>query len=255
MNKIEIPENCGSCGGKLTTVNMQLYCTNISCSARVGRSIEHFVKHIGIKGLGEKTIQKLNISSIVDIYKLTLKDLTNLLGSAKLAEKLYMEIERSKTATLDKIIPAFGIPLIGKSAAALLLNVISDMDDITLQVCEKAGLGEKTTNNLMEFLEVDYCELKKQLPFSFANKGVNTYSIKDTVCITGKVDGFKNKSDVQAVLESNGYTVVDSVTKSTKYLIDESVSEVRSAKREKADIFGVKIISNFINFIGNTSNE
>ena len=49
-----------------------------------------------IKGLGPKTIEKLDLSEPLEIYYLTLEYITEAVGSDKIAKKIMGEIEDSK---------------------------------------------------------------------------------------------------------------------------------------------------------------
>ena len=60
------------------------------------------------------------------------------------------------------------------------------------------------------------------------------------VCITGKLKSYKKKSDAEGALLAAGFTLVDSVTKTTDYLVDEEGKG--SSKRDKAVQYGITII-------------
>ena len=86
--RIEIPHNCPACDYPLETVNDQLFCRNTACSARLDKQIEHFAKALSIKGLGAKTIEKLQLADTTELYYLDLDDLIEALGSERMATKL-----------------------------------------------------------------------------------------------------------------------------------------------------------------------
>ena len=88
---IEIPDVCPSCGTSLKLKNDQLFCNNDSCPAKNSKIVEGFAKTLRIKGLGPKTIEKLNLEYIDDIYMLTEERIKEKLGSEKIAEKLINE--------------------------------------------------------------------------------------------------------------------------------------------------------------------
>jgi NAD-dependent DNA ligase len=228
--------------------NDQLFCRNASCPAQLNKKLEHFAKTLGIKGFGPKTIEKLNLADITEIYYLDLDDVTSQLGSEKTAVKLLGEIDQSRTASLDKILAAFSIPLIGATAATKLCSVINSIDEVTPEKCREAGLGEKATANLISWLETEFLELREFLPFSFKSQqlAVNTDNGKN-ICITGKLVSFKTKSEAAAKLSELGYNVTDSVTKTTNFLVDEG--DKGSSKRKKAEDLGIPIITNLFDFL------
>ena len=107
MNEIKPPKNCPSCGSKLEWSNHLLYCRNASCQSKIAKTLEHFAKTLKIKGLGPASIAKLNLSSVVDIYELTEEQISEYLNSSKLAKKLIAEIDNSKKASLNLLLPGF----------------------------------------------------------------------------------------------------------------------------------------------------
>lgn len=247
--KIEIPTTCPACGYTLQLVNDQLFCRNTACSAQLSKKVEHFTKTLGIKGFGPKTVEKLDLADITEIYYLELSDLTEALSSEKMAIKLLGEIEASKSAKLDKVIAAFSIPLIGGTAATKICSVIKSIDDISPETCKEAGLGEKATANLISWLETEFQEVREFLPFDFQTSGNEASSTDNgkSICITGKLASFKTKSEAHAELIKHGFRPVESVTKALDYLVDEG--DKGSTKREKAEKLGIPIISNLRDFL------
>jgi DNA ligase (NAD+) len=220
-------------------VNDQLYCRNTSCSAQLAGKVEHFAKVLGIKGLGPKTIEKLQIQDITELFYLDLGEVKEVVGE-KVAIKLLQEIENAKVATIATVLESFSIPLVGSTASKKLAAVVSKIEDINQEICKKAGLGEKVTQNLLNWLETEYQEIKEFLPFKFTEfKKVDTNN--KTVCITGKLKSFKKKADAGESLAAAGYTLVESVTKTLTYLVDEE--NKMSSKREKAIQYGITIIT------------
>lgn len=246
--KINPPTNCSCCDSLLVRIENQLFCRNVSCSAQINGKLQHFTKTLKIKGFGEKTIEKLQLGSLEELFYLDRDELVETLGSEKIADKLLEEIERSKVASLATVIASFSIPLIGKTAAQKLSQVVTSIEEITPEICKKAGLGEKASNNLLMWLENEYAELKDYLPFKFSTHVVNQ-EIKDSevICITGKLKSFKTKAEATTILTSLGFQVSDSVTKNTTYLVDED--NKNSSKRQKADEYNVMIITNLLDFI------
>ena len=166
MTKIEAPTTCPSCSSVLEDVNFLLYCRNPHCGEKALKLIEHFAKTLKIKGLGPATIVKLDVISLEELYNLTLDDIAHALGSDRLAVKLVEELERSRTAPLNVLLPAFSIPLVGKTATEKLSKVCTDIEEIDYELCRKAGLGEKTATSLCDWLENSFIEVSL-LPFSF----------------------------------------------------------------------------------------
>jgi NAD-dependent DNA ligase len=240
MILIKEPTTCPCCDYPLEKVKDQLFCRNSACSAQIAKKIEHFCKVLSIKGMGPKTVEKLNLQELTEIFYLDHSEVAEVLGD-KLATKLLDEIERSKSATLATVIESFSIPLVGNTASKKIASVITSIDEITQELCKSAGLGDKVTESLLNWVNSEYQELKEFLPFTFDTKIVTVSADSKRVCITGKLKSFKKKADAEASLAAAGYILVDSVTKTTDYLVDEGDSS--SSKREKAVQYGIPIIT------------
>jgi NAD-dependent DNA ligase len=243
--RIIAPTECPSCKENLILDNMQLFCHNKLCPDQGIKEVLHFAKTLKIKGLGEATAFKLGLSSIKDIYSIADKaKLEALLGSKKVAEKLYNEILKSLDSSIAELIPAFGIPLIGKTAA----NIVSQLDlkSITINDCIKAGLGPKASENLVDWV---LNEMPKYdgIPFNFSPESKKEVPTKGVVCITGKLNSFPNKDDAEKALLASGYKVSSTVTKSVTILVNESGLE--SSKTKNALEKGIKIITNLMEIL------
>lgn len=246
--QIKIPTECPCCNSTLEMVNDQLFCRNSACSAQLNKRLEHFCKVLGIKGIGPKTVEKLNIQDLTEIFYLDSDALLTSLNSKKTADKLLLEIEQAKQADLATVLASFSIPLIGNTAAKKIAMVVDNVTQIDSETCRQAGLGEKATANLLNFLETDFQEMKPFLPFSFnSEKTSSANNTSPTVCITGKLKSYKTKAEAAAALQAADYVVVETITKTTNYLVDEE--NKGSSKRKKAETLGIQIIDNLNNFL------
>ena len=245
--QIKIPTNCPSCHSSLVLVNDLLYCRNIDCGSMSRKRVEHFATTLKIKGLGPAAIEKLQLSSPLDIYSLSLTDISEGLNSEKLAAKLFDEIEQSKSRQLNDVLPALGIPLIGKTATDKLSKVCTDIDSITERTCSDAGLGPKATESLINWLNDNDWYLFLPHDLSFGSTKTISQANKGVVCITGKLNSFKTKAEAQVELERLGYTVKSSITKDVTILVNESGKE--TTKTQKARESGVIVITDLNQFI------
>jgi len=239
--KIIAPTNCPSCNAELVLSNSILYCINKTCPAQGLKTIENFSKILKIVGLGPARIEKLDIHSIVELYSLTEEFIVSRLGDT-IGTKLYAQIQSSKNASLNQVLPALGIPLIGKVAADKICAKFSHLTEITEELALTV-LGPQATANLMAWIQT---EEYKELPFSFKSEKINSAD-GPSVCITGKLFSFKTKSEAAAYLTQRGYKVVSSVTKDTVYLVNES--GIESEKTKKASANGTIIINNIMELI------
>ena len=183
MSKIITPTNCPSCSSPLERLNDLLFCRNSDCGARINKRLEHFAKTLGIKGLGAKTIEKLDLADLTEIFYLDREEAVAVLGSTKIVDKLLDEINRAKSASLATVISSFSIPLIGGTAGNKIAGVVRNIDEITLDLCKKAGLGDKAAANLMDWIEIEYAEMKEFLPFTFdASSTTPSNTNGETIC-------------------------------------------------------------------------
>ena len=245
MQTITVPSTCPSCGSKLELSFPLLYCRNPSCGDQSSKKIEHFAKTLKIKGLGPAAINSLVLESINDIYALTKHEIIDLLGSQKLGEKLFIEIENSAKAPLNILLAAFSIRLIGKTASEKLSAVCESIHDINEDSCAEAGLGPKATESLLDWIEEEYPLLELPHSFAFESPKVRTGGV---ICISGKLKSFGTKAQATEALEQHGYTVKSSVTKDVTILVNES--GIESQKTIKARKDGLMIVENLIEFLG-----
>ena len=248
---IEIPDVCPSCGTSLELINDQLFCNNTSCPAKNSKIVEGFAKTLRIKGLGPKTIEKLDLEYIEDIYELTEERIKERLGSEKIASKLINEIELSKNANLQELLPAFAIPLFGSTASQKLCNTISHIEELTEKRCSEAGLGPKVTTNIRSWYNKEYKNRYKRLPFTWKAdifEGIPIVDINEVVCISGRLKSYRTKADAKKVLEKFGFRVKDTLTKDVTILINES--GIESSKTKSAESKNIRIVTNLTQLIG-----
>jgi len=244
------PEFCPSCTSTLEWRNDLLYCENSNCTAKVEKVVQHFARTLKIKGLGPKSVEKLGLSRIDDIYNLH-RDYTVLkLGSELVADKLLLEIEKSKQAHLQELLPAFSIPLLGRTASDKLCSVVHHVSEIDTQTCRKAGLGPKVTDNLLRWYNTQYLNGYEFLPFSWNREVQSTQSIKGVVVISGKLKTFPTKAVAKALLQKKGYVVKENLSKGTDFLVNES--GIASSKVKKATEMGITIITEINELIGDS---
>ena len=250
MQQILPPTTCPTCDSVLVWTRDQLFCENIGCSGKTHKMIEHFAKALRIKGLGPRTIEKLEITSIFDLYQIPLEMMIDALNSEKLAVKLYREIQNSKNQELVDLLPAFSIKLIGKTASEKICSHIKCITEIDEEVCKEVGLGPKATNNLLDWLIEDFTNGYDRLPLlwkQLTHIKLEKEADKGVVCISGKLKSYKSKAVAKALLEKRGYLVKSSLTKDVTILINES--GIESAKTKTARDKGITIITNLKDLI------
>ena len=260
---INIPAVCPICG-EPTIIKGEngvrvLYCSNPNCEGKLINRLDHFFGKNGLdaKGLSKATFEKLIdwgwIENIKDVFKLKehKKEWEKMQGfGEKSVEKILQAIEDCKSCSLDAIISAAGIPLIGKTVGKDLSKRFGSYSEFREAVesgfdfTSFGGYGWEMHKAISDF---DYSELDyivdNYLQIKENIKEDNELKLKDlTFCVTGKVHIWKNRDSLSAFIESLGGKVTGSVSKNTNYLINNDINST-SAKNKKAQELDIPILS------------
>ena len=243
IKEIEIPTNCPSCNSNLEQVNSQLFCRNKNCPAQSTKKLEAFVKTMRIKGLGPASISKLGFVQPIEIYESPLEYYVEVLGE-KIGQKIFNEVENSKTTTFATFLSALSIPLIGNTASNKLMKKGVSSLDYLVHNLHDLELGPKAISNIDEWAMseayIDATELEEYFNIT-ASKKAESVESKGNVCITGKLKDFSNRTKAKEYLEERGYTVTTTVSGKTDYLVCEDGS--KSSKSKKAESLGIPIVT------------
>lgn len=192
-----------------------------------------------LKGFGEKTLEKLELSSVPELFYITEDILTDILGD-KVGTKLSAELDRMRTSVeMHTLLASLSIPLVGTVAAEKATAGKSSL--ATTELTGKAG------ESLEKWKHSDLGKEIMALPWNFTKVTQvesKTESLGVAVCVTGAVEGF-TRTTLKSHLESLGFTVKSSVTKDVKYLICEDESKRSSSSYLKAQENGIEIGSLF----------
>ena len=260
---INIPAVCPICG-EPTIIKGEngvrvLYCSNPSCEGKLINRLDHFFGKNGLdaKGLSKATFEKLIdwgwIENIKDVFKLKeyKKEWEKMQGfGEKSVEKILQAIEDCKSCSLDAVISAAGIPLIGKTVGKDLSKRFRSYSEFREAVesgfdfTSFGGYGWEMHKAISDF---DYSELDyivdNYLQIKENIKEDNELKLKDLIfCVTGKVHIWKNRDSLSAFIESLGGKVTGSVSKNTNYLINNDINST-SAKNKKAQELDIPILS------------
>ena len=275
-DNLEIPSKCNACGGKAETIQIRdglaLKCTNPNCIAKIINGIVHYVSRDAMniiefsKARIEKFIDNGFITNYTDIYDLQ-KYKEKIVEMQGFGEKSYNNIinaiENSKNTTLYNFIYALGIEHIGLSNAKLLCkNFNYNFDNIKNATFEQIvaidGFGEIMANSLIDyFANIDNINLiNKVFPLLKLNDNIINENIENnninnkTFVITGDLQTFKNRKELQQKIEDLGGKVTSSVSSKTDFLINNDKNST-SSKNKKAKELNIPIISeqDFLNLI------
>ena len=259
---IPLPEVCPVCGGMVKIAKeydtKTLVCINTLCEGKLVNRLDHFAgkKGLDIKGLSKATLDKLIewgwVNEPVDLYKLAdhRDEWIQKTGfGVKSVDNILSAIEDSRHPTLDQFISSLGIPLIGKTVSKDLLNYIESYEDLKEKAISKwdftkiDGFAYSKANAIWSFDFSEADRVREFMEFTVEEKVEVVNNLEDlTIVITGKLNSFKNRAELQEVIESRGGKVVGSVSKNTKYLINND-TQSNSSKNVTAKKLGIPIIS------------
>lgn len=259
------PERCPSCGSVLSHSD-SLLCLNESCEERLLAKFTRFCgkKVLDIRGLSEGILQKLLehgfIHELSDIFELEdqKEELMLIPGFGEVQiSNLLRAIEESRTVSLEQVILALDIPLIGRSLSkeiAILCHGDPSFFEVNVQTphlfSDISGFGEEAEKSIQEWFQFSehhffWNELQTilsiQIPEidSSHNRDLEDFFLYGKkVVLTGTFD-HGTRSDITNILSSKGVVVQTSVTKSTDLLI--CGGKVGETKLKKARAYGVLI--------------
>lgn len=240
------PTKCPSCGARLEQVNSQLFCRNkIDCPAQSTKRLQHFCKVLKIKGFGEKTVEKLEISQLSDLLNLTEEYCKEKGFGDKTATNLTTEVSERlrRKIPVREFIAGMSIPLVGTTLASKLESL--HPDNYSYEVLKELGAGEKAALNILEWQESEWKAILKPLWASYLTieDTIKPKTERGDVCITGKLTDFPNRTEAAKYLATLGWTVKNSVTKTVQYLICEDDSKINSSSYKKAKANGIEILT------------
>ncbi|MCL1996021.1 MAG: NAD-dependent DNA ligase LigA [Defluviitaleaceae bacterium] len=258
------PTQCNICGESTRVFEQNgvktLHCTNPNCKARQIKALTHYVSRnaMNIEGLSEATLTKFVekgfITNFSDIYKLEehsekIKVMDGL--GEKSLSNILASIEKSKTCTLPQFIYGLGIFNVGLAGAKLLCkhcnNNIEDIKKATTQeLIEIDGFGDIIAESIVQYFtsQENQAIVHKALSYlQIESPKTKEETLKGlTFVITGSLENFKNRKELQEIIEDKSGKVTGSVTKNTSYLINNNKDD-SSAKSKTAVKLGIPVIT------------
>ena len=265
----DIPEVCPVCGGQTEVRQLNdvksLYCTNPDCQAKKIKSFTLFTSRdaLNIAGLSEATLEKFigvgMIHEYADIFHLDRhqEEIVEMDGfGQKSYDNLIAAAEKASHTTLPRMVYGLGVAGIGLANAKMICrhfkNDFEAMRHATVEeLVEIDGLGEVLAQAWTAFFSdgknnaiVDHllAELTFEAGDEESSEGADEAFAGMNFVITGSLEHFKNRKELQELIERRGGKVTGSVTSKTNYLINNDVAS-SSSKNKKARELGVPILS------------
>lgn len=246
-----VPTHCKHCGYELVEDPL-LKCVNDDCPSRIIGNVVNYINKMRIENMNIETVSTLFdqgiITGIESLYKLK-EHKSKIISLPGFGEKSYENmidgINKRKIVFDYELLGSLGIQSIGVRMFKKILSVM-DLETLlklaqdqmlVVNLMGLPGFGEKTASRVQHGL------LSKLKTIYFL---LDEIQLKEKVA-PGKLKGkvcFSQIRDPQfeSQLINNGYEVVNSITKTTDYLIVPSL-DVISSKITKAKKYGIKVLS------------
>ncbi|WP_448864980.1 NAD-dependent DNA ligase LigA, partial [Clostridium sp.] len=251
----DIPEVCPVCGGQTEVRQINdvksLYCTNPDCQAKKIKSFTLFTSRdaLNIAGLSEATLEKFigvgMIHEYADIFHLDRhqEEIVEMDGfGQKSYDNLIAAAEKASHTTLPRMVYGLGVAGIGLANAKMICrhfkNDFEAMRHATVEeLVEIDGIGEVLAQAWTAFFSdgknnaiVDHllAELTFEAEDEESGEGADEAFAGMNFVITGSLEHFKNRKELQELIERRGGKVTGSVTSKTNYLINNDVASSSS---------------------------
>ena len=276
---IVIPKICPVCGGETQIRQMNdvksLYCTNPDCQAKKIKSFSLLVSRdaLNIDGLSEATLEKFIaagfIHSYADIFHLDRhrEAIVSMEGfGEKSYENLMAAVKKASHTNLVRVVYGIGVAGIGLANAKMLCRSFDYDFERMRHATEKEltavdGIGAVLADAWIAYFASEknaklVDDLLAELTIEKVSENTEAAVFAGmTFVITGTVEHFANRKELQAAIEARGGKATGSVTAKTTYLINNDVTS-NSSKNKKAKELGIPIISeqDFLNMMGEENN-
>ncbi|MFR1039121.1 MAG: NAD-dependent DNA ligase LigA [Clostridium sp.] len=245
---IVIPKICPVCGGETQIRQMNdvksLYCMNPDCQAKKIKSFSLLVSRdaLNIDGLSEATLEKFIaagfIHSYADMFHLDRhkEAIVSMEGfGEKSYENLMAAVKKASHTNLVRVVYGIGVAGIGLANAKMLCRAFGyDFDKMRHATAEELtavdGIGAVLADAWIAYFASEKNReavdgLLAEL--TIENEAENTEAAifaGMTFVITGSVQHFASRKELQAFIEARGGKATSSVTAKTTYLINNDVT-------------------------------
>lgn len=249
------PTECPVCGGPVEMQGENLMCVSTdTCPAQVKGRISNWINTIGILEWGDKIIDKLvesgMVNQIPDLYKLTVEDLMSIdrMGE-KSAAKCHAILWSHKEIPLEIFIGGLSIPMASTSTIKMLMEAgYTDMKKILelqssdgLELMKVRGIGVVKAKSI-----IDGIARNNTIIHDLRDHGIKIKAIAEgnltgkKIAITGSTN--LKRSVLQGMIAENGGSYKSSISKDCTHLVI-SDPESTSIKAVSARGMGIRLIS------------
>jgi len=246
-----VPDTCPACGRVAAPDKdgVNLWCENESCPAQFVRKVMHYLETLNVLGIGEGIVEKLcrsgMVTKLADLYYLDQSNLPQVLGGARIAEKVYLAIMEKNEIELAVFLDALGIDGLGTTTSKMVAKKFKTLDEVfnaaEADFTSLEGIGELTAQKIISGMGAMGETIKGlRAVIEVKSVEVKTGTLTNlSFCLTGAMS--KNRSVIEKEIEAAGGEI-KSVGRGLGYLVQADPTST-SSKSEKAKKLGVKIIS------------
>lgn len=244
---LNIPVKCPSCSHDVSLEMPFIMCNNPDCPAKLVENIEHFLKKLDVKGISDKTIEKVLESGIADdLPEMIILDEADLvmIGFGNRQAEIFVEALRGITATPEKFLGALGVDGAGSRTFTEVVKDIPFKDIINsnftvAQLCSIEGIAETSAEKIKRYFDENQEYIHAMLEHvSVEEKQASSDTLNGkTFCITGTLS--RKRKEVESMIEDHG-GVIKSVSKTLDYLV---AGEDAGSKLDKAKKLGVSVLT------------
>lgn len=260
LKYFEIPKACPACNSQTEIEGKFLYCRSKSCPAKLSGSVQVWVERLGLLHWGDTLIFSLTnpddlaISSIADLYRLSVESISKHCSGMKVAQKCHNQLHAQKRISLQLVLSALNIQFLGIATATDMvangIDTVEKVIEINIERLTKVpNIGERTA-----LLIYDGIQQKKEVLLDLNSVleivGSDSGSLSGkSFCITGALG--RPRKAVEKIIMDNGGTIKGSVGAGLSYLIT-NFPDTTSTKMQKAQKNGTLIIdeNKFYEMIG-----
>ena len=261
LDEILVPSRCSCCGSSLIDEGTRLYCPNKDCSKKILHRLLKWVSVVDIRDLGETLVTELfntkKVTSITDIYSLTVEDLTPyFLDEESIkkekkslgAQKVFDSIQAHRKISLSKFIAGFDIEGVGEVVVDSLIaggfnsleKILGAREEEIASVYRFAEITARTLVSGLRECESEIRDLVENGVLDIVENVAGKFTGK-SFCFTGELNTMK-RADAQNLVKEKGGAVKSSVVKGLSYLVTNDTSSGSSKNRKAAEL-GIPVIN------------
>ena len=263
--QLPIPEHCPACHEETKIVQdkeaKMLYCENPHCPAKRIKQFALFVSRdaLNIEGLSEMTLEKFIgkgfIQELPDLFSLEehKEEIIAMEGfGQKSYDKLIENAEKARETSLARLLYGLGIGGIGASNARVLSEAFHEgAEELSRaelsEVVSIKGIGPILGESIVRYFKEEenlrlFRKLLSILHLHKEEKAENAALSGKVFVITGSLNHFQNRKELEEEIRKAGASTASSVSKNTSYLINNDKNST-SSKNKKAQELGIPILS------------